>query len=318
MHARRAFTLVELLVVIAIVGLLVALLIPAVQAAREAARRTQCANNFKQVALATLNHASTNEHLPALLDPRPRFREPDTTLVSWHYTILPFLEESPVYDVLDASTWRFKTVERSGAPTTPAVVSAYLCPSTPGSPRFGITQIVYRDSGRVIFDAVSAEDNSAAVAAGIEDRTQAAAQAAAWAGVKKPELRWKYEEYLRAAKLAWITDGLSKTMLVREQAGHPEYIQGREIGNTEVSPTHASSFRAWIRGGSTSITFFILLRNQPAVNYRNNAGIYAFHSNGAHVSMCDGSVRFLSEDTSHETVFALATRANGDVIDSLP
>lgn len=316
MHSRRGFTLVELLVVIAIIGLLVALLLPAVQAARAAARKTQCANNFKQVALATLNHASTNEHLPALLDPRPRFR--DITFVSWHFTILPFLEELPVYEVLDASTWRFKTVERSGSPTTPAVVSAYLCPSTPGSPRFGITHIVSRDSGGVIFDAVSAQDNSAAVAAGIEDRTQAAAQAAAWAGVKKPELRWKYEEYLRAAKLAWITDGLSQTMLVREQAGLPEFIRGANISNSEISPTHAGSFHAWIRGGSTSITWFVLLRNQPAVNYRNNGGIYAFHSNGAHVSMCDGSVRFLSEDTSHETVLALATRANGDVLDSSP
>ena len=63
--ARRGFTLVELLVVIAIIGILVALLLPAIQAAREAARRTQCQNHMKQLALACMNHESTHKHLPS-------------------------------------------------------------------------------------------------------------------------------------------------------------------------------------------------------------------------------------------------------------
>ncbi len=70
MRSRHGFTLVELLVVIAIIGMLVALLLPAMQAARAAARKVQCANNFKQVALATLNHASSTDRLPALKDSR--------------------------------------------------------------------------------------------------------------------------------------------------------------------------------------------------------------------------------------------------------
>ena len=100
MRSRHGFTLVELLVVIAIIGMLVALLLPAVQAARAAARKVQCANNFKQVALATLNHASNTDRLPALTDPRFSRRSYDGSVpshyyVSWKVAILPFLEEQP-------------------------------------------------------------------------------------------------------------------------------------------------------------------------------------------------------------------------------
>jgi prepilin-type N-terminal cleavage/methylation domain-containing protein len=96
---RRGFTLVELLVVIAIIGILVALLLPAIQAAREAARRAQCQNHLKQLALACLNYESTKGHFP------PGFVSQPITVESWAWSvfILPYVEEQGLYDQLSPS-----------------------------------------------------------------------------------------------------------------------------------------------------------------------------------------------------------------------
>ena len=93
--ARRAFTLVELLVVIAIIGILVALLLPAVQAAREAARRTSCTNNIRQLGLALVNYHDAHKTLPfgsGYLNARTG---------TWVSAILPYMEEQSLYDRFD-------------------------------------------------------------------------------------------------------------------------------------------------------------------------------------------------------------------------
>src|SRR5829696_5080832 len=103
-NLARGFTLVELLVVIAIIGILVALLLPAVQAAREAARRAQCMNHVKELALACVNHESTHKHFPSggwgLLwvgdaDKGSGEEQPG----SWLYNILPYIEEQARHDM---------------------------------------------------------------------------------------------------------------------------------------------------------------------------------------------------------------------------
>src|SRR5215216_2911150 len=91
---KRAFTLIELLVVIAIIAILIALLLPAVQAAREAARRSQCVNNLKQIGLALHNHMEAKGALPV--------GAPNgVTKPNWRIHILPFMDQQSVYDQLD-------------------------------------------------------------------------------------------------------------------------------------------------------------------------------------------------------------------------
>jgi prepilin-type N-terminal cleavage/methylation domain-containing protein len=136
------FTLVELLVVIAIIGVLVALLLPAVQAAREAARRTQCSNNLKQIALAMHNYHDTYGALPWLRGPSnegtrntsPRGNE---ETISGHVHILPFIEQRPLYDVIlspdTAPNTRPYGPPRDffDYPPWREDVTAYRCPSAP-------------------------------------------------------------------------------------------------------------------------------------------------------------------------------------------
>jgi prepilin-type N-terminal cleavage/methylation domain-containing protein len=115
-----AFTLVELLVVIAIIGVLVALLLPAIQAAREAARRSQCSNNLKQVGLAMLNYESANKHLP----PGALMNEGS----AWSIYLLPYLEETKTLNLTkigDNNRFNSQWGHPGGPTTTPG-----SCPRT--------------------------------------------------------------------------------------------------------------------------------------------------------------------------------------------
>lgn len=123
---RRAFTLVELLVVIAIIGVLVALLLPAIQAAREAARRMQCANNLKQIGLAMQNHLDARKTFPAGNVMKGNKNNVSASFTGWPIEILPYAEDRNLRDMynpkLDVMLPEFKEFRETQVPL-------YTCPS---------------------------------------------------------------------------------------------------------------------------------------------------------------------------------------------
>ncbi len=135
-NLKSAFTLVELLVVIAIIGILIALLLPAVQAAREAARRMQCSNNLKQMGLALHNYHSALKCFPP-----GNISWPATSSTrgwGWGVFILPYMEQSALYDALNPNRIRIDQVEGGkypapGSPLTQTRLDFYRCPSDTGA-----------------------------------------------------------------------------------------------------------------------------------------------------------------------------------------
>ena len=131
-HRRGGFTLVELLVVIAIIGILISLLLPAVQAAREAARRAQCVNNLKQLALGCLNHESAVKTLPTAGWGCICLGHPDAGVGisqtgGWLYNVMPYIEEGPLYKTQQGLTGAALQTAARTLVTTP--LNAMYCPS---------------------------------------------------------------------------------------------------------------------------------------------------------------------------------------------
>ncbi len=148
---ESGFTLVELLVVIAIIGVLISLLLPAVQAARESARRIQCTNNLKQIALATLNYESSYGLLPRsgriaveelIFEGNGKktlyaaANHQAGTQTSWAVDLLPYVEQQNLFDVFDLS----KTVFEQASEAQATFVSAYLCPSDEAVGRYFVDE----------------------------------------------------------------------------------------------------------------------------------------------------------------------------------
>ncbi|MFO0897741.1 MAG: DUF1559 domain-containing protein [Pirellulales bacterium] len=298
---RLGFTLVEVLVAIFIIAILIALLLPAVQSAREAARRVQCANHLKQMGLAVHNYSTQAGRGDVL----PSVGTPDSSAASWRVFILPFLEQS--------ATYLTPRIDRNGDILTPEVlgqvIAEYQCPSTPDHPRV-LQDVKWNE---LAYARLAVADYSAAFTVQPPMYRPADLMAGAWFGFAAGSLSFSELKIGPATTKMWgrwsyVTDGLSNTVLVAEQAGRPhDYTFDRELRlelATLAGPWVWSDERSYLIGGS-------LLRY---VNGSSAWGAYSFHPDGAHVGMCDGSVRFLSETTADEVFVALISREGGEVV----
>jgi prepilin-type N-terminal cleavage/methylation domain-containing protein len=341
----RGFTLIELLVVIAIIAILIALLLPAVQQAREAARRTQCRNNLKQIGLAMHNYESTHGVLPPARLTRVTASGTDTKYIAWGVLILPFVDQAPLYNQYNTS-WRWNDPGNQNVVST--VLAVYLCPSVPGGGRFDRNTAITPASPAVgtVTDGYSGGNARPAAAGDYGSVNRLDSQFFTRRGLADPGAYARSGLICRpsespSTRLRDCTDGLSNTIMLTENAGAPVWYHAAGPGTTAqvtalgsaaprvltgttilaegtgwADPDKNMSVAGWVNGGSllyaaSSATPSGTYSLAP-INGTNDSEPYGFHEGGVMVVMGDGSGRFISENIDMNVFGALCTRAGGE------
>jgi len=303
-QARSAFTLIELLVVIAIIATLVSLLLPAVQQAREAARRTQCLNNFHQLCLGFHNFEATYQHFPG-----------SDTSVGVHYwgaQILPYLDNNPLADIYDY------TVRYSNYANADAVkyhLPFHNCPSTPGG--FRLSDGFLADKSTAPPGSPEATDGWSASATDYMGAQGLSDQLRSLASV--PE---DYDTFFPGGgdlrKIRDITDGTSNSIMLFENAGRPNALAtgGKPGTGSRLLAEWASTVPYSMRTSTPDGLSLGSTSNQGRcfVNCRNDRAFYSFHPGAVNIGLADGSSRSISENTSLEVLIALLTISAGEVV----
>jgi prepilin-type N-terminal cleavage/methylation domain-containing protein/prepilin-type processing-associated H-X9-DG protein len=346
---RPAFTLIELLVVIAIIAILIGLILPAVQRVRDAAARTQCQNNLKQIGLAMLNYENVNSSIPV------EVTAPAATY--WGALILPYIEQGNVgYDY--AVGWNNYLNCTPQAPATTSIVQTpikiYRCPSDPepGIDNFFTLAATGNPSIPIptpwpgsTSDYAASEGLSPSLwASGGALSTQGSATTSGCAGLfgtanlvsahgAPPSVQVSVLSTGKGRRITDITDGTSSTVMVFEQAGRPQLWQAQvQTGNpappaatSNLAPNSGipassicgvataswASLNTTLLQGSTQdgVTWY----GPCVVNCTNYSNIYAFHTGGANVLMADGSVHFISASIPWTTFAPLISFAGNDI-----
>jgi prepilin-type N-terminal cleavage/methylation domain-containing protein/prepilin-type processing-associated H-X9-DG protein len=322
MRRRSGFTLIELLVVIAIIAILIALLVPAVQKVREAAARAQCTNNLKQIALALHSFHDANKKFPEARDPFPLAFSPQAHL-------LPYLELQTIYDMIDftGANGATSTYKGVNAPAASMPVPVFNCPS---------------DIGRVI------GGNGAApgVIFGGNNYSSCTGTGNSSSGVINGDYVSGDGVFLLVPggpiTMNAITDGTSNTAAFSESVYgdgtapltgglmNPDPLNlALDISGNGMDPVTCASTTTytgqrcdrWINGGYLSTAYnHWTTPNSPTLDCLNSANNFGLktarsrHPGGVNLGLCDGSVRFVSEDINFGTWQALATRASNDTI----
>lgn len=317
------FTLVELLVVIAIIAVLIALLLPAVQQAREAARRSQCQNNMKQIGLAFANYESTHRRFPSLA---PMYGGDDTACAwpnrhgAWT-AILPFLDQAQYYDQINIAIPPGGAGPGPGMATTGQFnstvfrqqVNGYLCPSDTEKKQF-----YYGQAGA---SQNSYPQGSYALSAGTWDNSRwwwgcAGSSEGTLTGESNIEGNGAFT-WRKARKIRDLSDGTSQTIFAGEFSrfvADPEDVlnfwnRPAWFGTTIAGMTRVQGYAYSVSRLNASTS---TIPEPPAVTSANlpyidqwlyeakyqdmgQFGFHSLHDTGAHFLFGDGSVRFLNE-----------------------
>ncbi len=346
---RNAFTLVELLVVIAIIGILVAMLLPAVQSAREAARRSQCTSNLKQIALALLNYHDIAKAFPQGAYTTEAGSTHKEDGLSWFTKILPQVEEQAIQDLIinngisfnginyDGNPWQpliFRVAERVGLDRIPGgdqIINTFKCPSVdlpdyvPDRGFYGLS-----GAGKNFGYAVSHYKGSRGYCDnGIFLRASEAVSNATnnqdcaiidLDGDGNFELTEKIPLKKLVVAIRQVTDGTSKTLMVGESAYVAEEIKQFPmwLGNADEDGAFLFKTRDVINCGLGGVRSFPLTRQDYdrmlTPDDQPDDCAFSWHVSGCLFAYVDGSVHFLSENTDLKVFAQLGHRSDGSVI----
>ena len=291
---RRGFTLIELLVVIAIIAILVALLLPAVQQAREAARRSQCRNNLKQIGIAMHNYHEINQTLP------PGFIGVDLATrthhiygmnsFGWGTMLLPMLDQTPLYQELNTRVSLLDPVNNpaTNAPTQ-KMLTVFRCPSDTAPDVWDLDD----DSGNFLITVASANYVGHFGTLELEDCELMPNQQCLGDGILYHNSATRFRD---------LSDGQSSTFVVGERrSGDPGDFNSTWVG----APANGEESLARILGIADHTP------NHPNAHLDDFSSM---HTGGCHMLAADGSVHFVSESVDEGVWKSLATRNGNELV----
>ena len=298
---RRGFTLIELLVVIAIIAVLVALLLPAVQQAREAARRTHCQNQLKQMGLALNNYHE-------VVNCFPMGSRPTGSGASWGFSLplLPHLERMQIFETVDFNTTQdcctwIKARQAASLPQPQSVALPFLyCPSDPNSNKSLLSGPTGPAAGSGDCGLLY-PGNYLGVSGSTGLSTMGACFASSIGNTSGNGVLYSYSR----TRFSEITDGTSNTMAVGERGMPRDLTWG------------------WIMCGGNeceqylSTRFGMIPPQNSTANDITTLSFWSWHTGGAFFAFCDGSVHFLNTNISFQTYQSLATRNGGEVVEEI-